>query len=64
MKEKGSRFLAAQSAVCAVLVAAALLLRLTGGTLFEELQRRFRTAVEDDAFGAAWSEYRAESEKI
>ncbi len=58
MKGKESRFgvLAAQCAVCAVAVLAALTLRFVGGNTFEQLRDRFHTAIQDDALGAALME--------
>ena len=55
MEAKKGRWglLSTQAVLCAVIVAAALVLRLVGGNLFEELRAMFCTAVQDDALGVA-----------
>ena len=55
--KKGRRgLLSTQSVLCAVIVAAALVLRLVGGDLFEELWTLFHRAIHDETLGVALME--------
>ena len=66
MERKRGRFglLVAQSAVCAIIVAVVLLLRVVGGDLFTRLQEMFNAAVQEDVIGAVLPEHWQESVMI